>query len=48
MQHVPPQDLNSVLAPALLPDLARRADWGANPGPGRTADAVGEFYFLHR
>ena len=37
-----------MLAPALLPELPRRGDWDANPGPGRRVDAVGEFYFLHR
>ena len=42
------QDLNNVLVPELFPWLPQRLDWHAHPGLGRRADAVGEFYFLHR
>ena len=42
------QDLNAVLVPELFPRLPVRQDWQAHPGLGRRADAVGEFYFLHR
>jgi hypothetical protein len=43
------QDLNNVLAKELFPQLTERFDdWEATPGPGRVADEVAEFYFLHR
>lgn len=43
------QDLNNVLAEELFPHLTERFDdWIAHPGPGRVADEVAEFYFLHR
>ena len=41
-------DLNTVLVPELLPASPIKADNDANPGPGRRADEVGEFYFMHR
>ena len=43
------QDMNNVLAKELFPQLTERFDdWLAHPGPGRVADEVAEFYFLHR
>ena len=44
------QDLNAVIIDAVFPDLlTQRADnWLAEPGPGRRADEVAEFYFVHR
>ncbi len=43
------QDLNNVLAEELFPHLTNQFDdWIAHPGPGRVADEVAEFYFLHR
>lgn len=43
------QDMNNVLAGELFPQLTERFDdWLAHPGPGRVADEVAEFYFLHR
>ncbi|CAL8467101.1 g6637 [Coccomyxa elongata] len=43
------QDMNNVLAGELFPELTERFDdWLAHPGPGRVADEVAEFYFLHR
>ncbi|CAL5226830.1 g9694 [Coccomyxa viridis] len=41
-------DLNAVLVPEMMPDLPTKADNECNPGPGRQADEVGEFYFMHR
>ena len=41
-------DLNTVLVPELMPDLPRKPNNKCNPGPGRQADEVGEFYFMHR
>lgn len=41
-------DLNTVLVPELMPDLPAKGDSDANPGAGRQADEVGEFYFMHR
>lgn len=43
------QDLNNVLIEELFPQLTESFDdWIAHPGPGRRADEVAEFYFLHR
>lgn len=44
------QDLNAVIIDAVFPDLLtqRANDWLAEPGPGRRADEVAEFYFVHR
>ena len=44
------QDLNSVIIDELFPGLLtqRADDWLAHPGPGRRADEVAEFYFVHR
>lgn len=41
-------DLNTVLVPEMMPDLPTKTDNKCNPGPGRRADEVGEFYFMHR
>ena len=42
------EDLNTVLVPELMPDLAVKLDNDAVPGKGRRADEVGEFYLMHR
>lgn len=42
------EDLNALLVPEQAPELQPQADWDAYPGPGRMADEVGEFYFMHR
>ena len=44
------QDLNSVIIDELFPGLLTQPsdDWLATPGPGRRADEVAEFYFVHR
>ncbi len=44
------QDLNSVIIDELFPGLLTQEadDWLAHPGPGRRADEVAEFYFVHR
>ena len=44
------QDLNTVIIDELFPGLLtqRASDWLAHPGPGRRADEVAEFYFVHR
>ncbi|CAK0786275.1 hypothetical protein CVIRNUC_009488 [Coccomyxa viridis] len=42
------EDLNTILVPELMPDLAVKLDNDAVPGKGRRADEVGEFYLMHR
>ncbi|KAK9833296.1 hypothetical protein WJX81_004290 [Elliptochloris bilobata] len=42
------RDLNKLMMPRLMPDAPRRLDYEAAPYYNRTADEVGNYYFLHR
>ena len=42
------RDLNKLMMPRLMPDAPPRLDYEAAPYYNRTADEVGNYYFLHR
>ncbi len=42
------RDLNKLMMPRLLPKVTPRLDYDAAPYYNRTADEVGNYYFLHR
>ena len=42
------RDLNKLMMPRLMPDAPRRLDYDAAPYYNRTADEIGNYYFLHR